>query len=79
MSKLYIIAGCNGAGKTTCLKMISGLSTPSYGEIEMFGYKGKDLQKVRSRVGCLIEGYRSRATDAETYRRVTVGRSQLFC
>ena len=26
--------------------MISGLSTPSYGEIEMFGYKGKDLQKV---------------------------------
>ena len=35
--------------------MISGLSTPSYGEIEMFGYKGKDLQKVRSRVGCLIE------------------------
>ena len=55
MSKLYIIAGCNGAGKTTCLKMISGLSTPSYGEIEMFGYKGKDLQKVRSRVGCLIE------------------------
>ena len=45
----------NGAGKTTCLKMISGLSTPSYGEIEMFGYKGKDLQKVRSRVGCLIE------------------------
>ena len=25
------------------------------GEIEIFGYKGKDLQKVRSRVGCLIE------------------------
>lgn len=25
--------------------MISGLSTPSYGEIEMFGYKGKDLQR----------------------------------
>ena len=21
----------------------------------MFGYKGKDLQKVRSRIGCLIE------------------------
>ena len=49
------LIGANGAGKTTCLKMISGLSTPSYGEIEMFGYKGKDLQKVRSRVGCLIE------------------------
>ena len=52
---IYGFIGRNGAGKTTCLKMISGLSTPSYGEIEMFGYKGKDLQKVRSRVGCLIE------------------------
>ncbi len=53
--EIYGFIGRNGAGKTTCLKMISGLSTPSYGEIEMFGYKGKDLQKVRSRVGCLIE------------------------
>ena len=52
---IYGFIGRNGAGKTTCLKMISGLSTPSYGEIEMFGYNGKDLQKVRSRVGCLIE------------------------
>lgn len=52
---IYGFIGRNGAGKTTCLKMINGLSTPSYGEIEMFGYKGKDLQKVRSRVGCLIE------------------------
>ena len=45
---IYGFIGRNGAGKTTCLKMISG-------EIEIFGYKGKDLQKVRSRVGCLIE------------------------
>mgnify|MGYP001028337639 CR=1 FL=1 len=52
---IYGFIGRNGAGKTTCLKMISGLSKPTCGEIEMFGYKGKDLQKVRSRVGCLIE------------------------
>lgn len=52
---IYGFIGRNGAGKTTCLKMIAGLSRPTYGEIEMFGYKGKDLQKVRSRVGCLIE------------------------
>ena len=52
---IYGFIGRNGAGKTTCLKMISGLSRPTSGEIEIFGYKGKDLQKVRSRVGCLIE------------------------
>lgn len=52
---IYGFIGRNGAGKTTFLKMISGLSTPTSGEIEMFGYKGKDLAKTRTRVGCLIE------------------------
>lgn len=52
---IYGFIGRNGAGKTTCLKMISGLSKPSSGEITLFGYTGKDLKKVRSRVGCLIE------------------------
>lgn len=52
---VYGFIGRNGAGKTTFLKMISGLAKPTSGEIEMFGYKGKDLKKIRSRVGCLIE------------------------
>lgn len=52
---IYGFIGRNGAGKTTCLKMISGLSKPTYGEIEMFGYKGKELEKIRTRIGCLIE------------------------
>lgn len=52
---IYGFIGRNGAGKTTCLKMISGLSTPSNGEIEIFGYQGKELSRIRSRVGCLIE------------------------
>lgn len=52
---IYGFIGRNGAGKTTFLKMICGLSTQTEGEIELFGYKGKDLEKVRSRVGCLIE------------------------
>ncbi|MBC5687887.1 ABC transporter ATP-binding protein [Mediterraneibacter sp. NSJ-55] len=52
---IYGFIGRNGAGKTTFLKMISGLAQPTGGEIEMFGYKGKDLKNVRSRVSCLIE------------------------
>lgn len=53
---VYGFIGRNGAGKTTCLKMITGLSRPTEGEIEIFGYKGKELEKIRDRIGCLIEG-----------------------
>lgn len=52
---IYGFIGRNGAGKTTCLKMISGLATPTSGEIWMFGYSGKELSKIRSRIGCLVE------------------------
>lgn len=52
---IYGFIGRNGAGKTTCMKMISGLSSPTRGEISLFGYSGSNLKKVRGRVGCLIE------------------------
>lgn len=52
---IYGFIGRNGAGKTTFLKMVSGLSAPTSGELEIFGYSGKELAKIRSRVGCLVE------------------------
>ncbi len=52
---IYGFIGRNGAGKTTFLKMISGLSKPTSGDIELFGYKNEELKNVRSRVSCLIE------------------------
>lgn len=52
---IYGFIGRNGAGKTTFLKMICGLSSPTCGKIEMFGYSGRELNQIRSRVGCLIE------------------------
>ena len=52
---IYGFIGRNGAGKTTCLRMIAGLARPTAGEISLFGYSGKELLQVRSRVGCLIE------------------------
>ena len=36
--------------------MIGGLASPTAGEIEMFGCRGRELKQIRSRVGCLIEG-----------------------
>ena len=53
---IYGFIGRNGAGKTTTLRMIGGLASPTAGEIEMFGCRGRELKQIRSRVGCLIEG-----------------------
>lgn len=53
---IYGFIGRNGAGKTTTLRMISGLASPTAGEVELFGCRGRDLSRIRSRVGCLIEG-----------------------
>ncbi len=52
---VYGFIGRNGAGKTTCLKMICGLASPTQGEIEIFGRTGAQLSDVRRRMGCLIE------------------------
>lgn len=52
---IYGFIGRNGAGKTTCLRMISGLAKPTSGEVSMFGRSGDELKALRSRIGCLIE------------------------
>lgn len=53
--EIYGFIGKNGAGKTTFMKMISGLSSPSAGEMELFGAKGKETAQYHSRIGNLIE------------------------
>ena len=53
--EIYGLIGRNGAGKTTILKMLSGLSTPTEGSYSILGKTGKDLACVRSKVGTLIE------------------------
>lgn len=50
------LVGRNGAGKTTILRMISGLAEESSGEIELFGKTGKSEKiKERTRLGVLVE------------------------
>ena len=53
--QIYGFIGRNGAGKTTFLKMISGLAEPTSGDISLFGYSGEERKKVLSRIGVLIE------------------------
>ena len=51
----YGLTGRNGAGKTTIMKMICGLSSPTSGEISLFGKKGEESRKCLGRIGTLIE------------------------
>lgn len=52
---IYGLVGRNGAGKTTIMKILVGLTEKTSGEFEMFSKKGSDVQKEKRRIGCLIE------------------------
>lgn len=54
--EIYGLVGDNGAGKTTFLKLLSGLLAPTEGEISLFGeHEEREIQKMRRRTGVLIE------------------------
>ncbi|KNF08277.1 putative bacitracin transporter ATP-binding protein [Gottschalkia purinilytica] len=52
--EIYSFVGRKGSGKTTTLKMILGLTKPSYGEVEIFGEKTFS-SKMYPKVGSIIE------------------------
>lgn len=52
---VYGLIGRNGAGKTTVLKMICGLSGPTSGSVTFLGKTGAELSKVMNKIGALIE------------------------
>ena len=53
--EIYGLLGRNGAGKTTIMKMISGLTNPTSGTYSLFGKTGAEMKKMMSKVGVLIE------------------------
>lgn len=53
--EIYGFIGRNGAGKTTFMRMVTGLARISDGEISIFGKSNKDFTNVKNRIGCLIE------------------------
>lgn len=54
--KIYGFIGKNGAGKTTFIRQITGLSYPTGGTIELFGETSqKGLENARKRIGVMVE------------------------
>ena len=53
--EIYGLIGRNGAGKTTIMRMLSGLSNPTKGTFSMFGKEGAEAKKYMHQVGVLIE------------------------
>ena len=52
---IYGLIGRNGAGKTTMMKIVTGLTEPTEGDYSIFGKNWKSAGGERNRIGCLIE------------------------
>ncbi|MBQ4227909.1 MAG: ATP-binding cassette domain-containing protein [Clostridia bacterium] len=53
--QIYGLIGRNGAGKTTIMRIISGLASPTGGDYTLFGKSGAEKGKMLKNVGVLIE------------------------
>ncbi len=54
---IYGFVGENGSGKTTIIRLVTGLIFPDDGSFELFGVQNssKDIVKTRTRVGAIVE------------------------
>ncbi len=69
---VYGLLGRNGAGKTTAIKMLLGISHPSYGRAEVLGEDTAELRpETRARIAYLAEGH-------PLYGWMTIGQAVKF-
>ena len=55
---IYGLVGRNGAGKTTIIRVVTGLQEPTEGEYTLFDVNhsdGKALARIRRRIGAIVE------------------------
>ena len=78
--KIYGLLGRNGAGKTSTMKMMLGLSTPSFGTVKIYG---KDCRKysgeIYGKIGSIIEtpGFYANLTGYENLRIIAKLRGNI--
>ncbi len=54
---IYGFVGANGSGKTTVIRLVTGLASPTSGQYTLFGVDGSspDIAKARSRISAIVE------------------------
>lgn len=72
LGDIYGFIGKNGAGKTSTMKLILGLSFPDSGQIKLFN--GEPLDQARKKIGSLIEapGLYKNCTAYENMKRFAI-------
>ena len=54
--QIFGLVGKNGAGKTTLIRMATGQTLPTSGELALFGETStRGLERMRGRIGCMVE------------------------
>ncbi len=53
--EIYGFIGKNGAGKTTCMKIMCSLANQTEGEVFLFGKNSSESNPMRKKIGSLIE------------------------
>src|SRR5690625_408350 len=55
-ASIYGFIGLNGAGKAPLIRLITGLTKPAKGSLELFGHSGeRDIQRDGKNIGTLVE------------------------
>ncbi len=56
--EIFGFLGANGAGKTTAIRILSGLSSPTSGKVSVAGFDaGKDPEKIKKSIGYMSQKF----------------------
>ncbi len=56
--EIFGFLGANGAGKTTAIRILSGLSSPTSGKVKVAGFDaGKQAEKIKKNIGYMCQKF----------------------